>query len=77
MALLVSVETFQVTISDVRNLAQAKVFSPDSRRAILVNNDFAFGAARVFESLREFSGEKGIRVFRDLHEALDWILFTE
>jgi hypothetical protein len=35
------------------------------------------GAARVFESLRGISGEKGIRVFRDLDEALEWILFTE
>lgn len=74
---LTQVESFQVTISDVRKLAQPKVFSPDSRRAILVTNDYAFGAARVFESLRGISGEKGIRVFRDLDEALEWILFTE
>jgi hypothetical protein len=74
---LTQVETYQVTIGDVRKLAQAKVFSPDSRRAILVTNDYAFGAARVFESLRGISGEKRIRVFRDLDEALDWILFTE
>jgi hypothetical protein len=68
---LTQVESFHVTIGDVRKLAQAKVFSPDSRRAILVNNDYAFGAARVFESLRGMSGEKGIRVFRDLDEALE------
>ncbi len=74
---LTQVETYEVTLNDVRKLAQAKVFSPDSRRAILVNNDYAFGAARVFEALRGISGEKGIRVFRDLDEALDWILFTE
>ena len=74
---LTEVETFEVTINDVRKLAQPKIFSPESRRAILVSNDYAFGAARVFEALRDISGEKGIRVFRDLDEALDWILFTE
>lgn len=74
---LTQVATFEVSISDVRKLAQPKVFSPDSRRAILVDNDYAFGAARVFETLRDIAGEKGIRVFRNLEEALDWVLFTE
>jgi len=28
----------------------------------------------MFEILRETMGERGIRVFRDLNEALDWVL---
>jgi hypothetical protein len=28
----------------------------------------------MFEMLRETAGENGIRVFRDLDEAVDWIL---
>jgi hypothetical protein len=71
---LMHVATFKVSIDDVRMLAQRSVFSPDSRRAILVKNDFAFGASRVFEMLRDNSGERGIRVFRKLDDALDWVL---
>jgi hypothetical protein len=63
----------QLTAEDVRLLARATVFSPDSRRAILVDSDLKFGLARMFEELRDTMGEKGIRVFRNLDEALDWI----
>lgn len=59
---------------DLRILAQRSIFSPESRRAMLVKSDAAFGLARKFEALRESFGEKGIRVFRDLEDALDWIL---
>jgi len=64
----------ELTAEDVRTLAQQSIFSPDSRRAILVSGDLAFGLARMFEALRESFGEQGIRVFRNLDEALDWVL---
>ena len=63
----------QLTAEDVRTLARTSVFSPDSRRAILVDSDLKFGLARMFEALRDTMGEKGIRVVRDLDDALDWI----
>jgi hypothetical protein len=63
----------QLTAEDVRTLARTSVFSPDSRRAILVDSDLKFGLARMFEVLRDTMGEKGIRVFRNLEDALDWI----
>ena len=65
---------FDFSTEDVRTFAQHSVFSPNSRRAILVSGDLAFGLARMFEVLRESFGEKGIRVFRNLEEALDWVL---
>ncbi len=63
----------QLTAEDVRRLARTSVFSPDSRRAIVVDSDLKFGLARMFEVLRDTMGEKGIRVFRNLEDALDWI----
>jgi hypothetical protein len=63
----------QLTAEDVRTLARTSVFSPDSRRAVLVDSDLKFGLARMFEVLRDTMGEKGIRVFRNLDDALDWI----
>jgi hypothetical protein len=59
---------------DIQQLALRNIFSPDSRRAILVSNDLAFGFGRMYGILRESAGEHGIRVFRTLEEALEWIL---
>ena len=63
-----------LTGEDVRRLAETTIFSPDSRRAILVRGYAEYGLARMFEILRETMGERGIRVFRDLDEALEWVL---
>jgi hypothetical protein len=60
--------------SAIHKLAQRTLFSPESRRAIVVSTDLAYGFGRMYEILRENSGESGIRVFRNLDEALDWIL---
>jgi hypothetical protein len=37
-------------------------------------NDAAYGLGRMYEIFREAAGEHGIGVFRNLEEALDWIL---
>jgi hypothetical protein len=68
------VTKLQIGTEDVRRLAQRSIFSSDARRAILVNNDLAFGLARMFVVFRETVGERGIRVFHDLDEALYWVL---
>jgi hypothetical protein len=63
----------KVTTDGIRALAhKPPLFSPESRRAIVVLTDLGFGMARMFELLRE--GKSGeIRVFRDLAEANDWL----
>lgn len=63
-----------VTASDVRKLAERSVFSPESRRAFVIPSNLAFGFGRMFEMLREGAGESGIRVCRELDEAVDWVL---
>jgi hypothetical protein len=65
---------FDLSSNDIRQMAERSLFSPESRRAFIVPNDFAFGLARMFEILRDLAGEKGIRVCRSLEEALDWVL---
>lgn len=57
----------------VEKVARKDVFSPTSRRAIVVKNDLQYGFARMFQIHRDLSGERGIRVFRKIDEALDWI----
>jgi hypothetical protein len=71
---LTHITKLEHTSDDVRRVAERSVFSPHSRRAILVSADVTFGVARMFEMLRETLGEKGIRVFRELDEALEWVL---
>lgn len=63
-----------VTADDIRKLAERNVFSPGSRRAIVVSSTFVYGFGRMFEMLRENAGESGIRIFRDMDDAIDWIL---
>jgi len=65
---------FDFTAADVHQLALHSIFSVDSRRAILVPNDLGFGLGRMYGILREAAGERGIRVFRELEDALDWVL---
>lgn len=62
-----------ITPDDVRVITERSIFSPSSRRALLVKNDVQFGLARMVELHRGLKGETGVRVFRTLDEALDWI----
>jgi hypothetical protein len=64
----------ELSAPDVRRLALKTVFSPNSRRAILVKSDLQYGLARMFGIVRDGFGEKGIRVFRKLEDALEWVL---
>jgi ATP phosphoribosyltransferase regulatory subunit HisZ len=65
---------FDVTAADMRELTARTIFSSEARRAVIVNNELAYGLSRMFEILRESKGERGIRVFRKLEDALDWIV---
>jgi len=67
------VTKIELSAQDVHELAQRSVFSPQSRRALIVPNDVAYGLGRMFGMLRENQGEMGIRIFRNLEEALDWV----
>ena len=45
-----------------------------AKAAIVVSEDVAFGMARMFESIADFSGvHPEFRVFRDIQSAVDWL----
>jgi len=71
---LTRITEFALEANDIRRIAQTTIFSRESRRAIVASNDLAYGFGRMFEILREIAGENGVRVFRNLDEAIDWIL---
>lgn len=61
------------TRQEVASLAQSSVFSARSRRAFILPNPADFGLGRMYEQLRGLNGEPGIRAFRTLEDAVDWI----
>ena len=71
---LTEMTAFNIGLDEMHKLTQMWVFSPQSRRAILVGVDLTYGLARMFEMLRENAGEFGIRIFRNREEALRWVL---
>jgi hypothetical protein len=63
-----------ITGADMQDLAATTAFSQSARRTVIASNDLSFGLARIFEQVREARGDLGIRVFRKLEDALDWVL---
>jgi hypothetical protein len=66
-----------VTAAGMRELTARTIFSAESRRAVIVSSELAYGLSRMFEIFRESKGERGIRVFRKLEDALDWVVGKE
>jgi hypothetical protein len=52
------------------------VFLPLTRRTFVVASDLTFALSRMFDSYRRLKGEQGIRIFRDLDEAVRWLGVT-
>jgi hypothetical protein len=71
------VEEVTLTTENIILLAERNVFSPKSQRAFVVTTDLHFGLVRMFGSYREMAGEQGIRLFREMKEALAWLALTE
>jgi len=71
---LTHVTSMGITEPEMKDLAETTAFSPTARRAVLASNDLAFNLAQVFEQVLEKKGDQGIRVFRKLEDALDWIV---
>jgi hypothetical protein len=72
-----AVTGIDLSAQDVHAVTATTIFSPHSRRALLVTTDEQFGFFRMFKMIREGYGEYGIRVFRDPNEALRWVIPEE
>ena len=66
---------FDPTYSQIANSRRDPSFRRNHAALSLSPNDVVYGLGRMFGMLRENQGEKGIRVFRGLDEALDWVFF--
>jgi hypothetical protein len=75
---LTEVTKMDLSRDDIRVIAKESAFSLSARRAFVVpDSDVVFGLVRMYEVLREVQGETGIRIFRTLDEALNWVARRE
>jgi hypothetical protein len=72
---LAEVDQIELTMEQIVEVAQLRVFAPDSRRAIVSANPFYFGTARMYGSHHEASSGGNARVFSDMAEATLWVDF--
>ncbi|HEU5079526.1 MAG TPA: hypothetical protein VFT72_09940 [Opitutaceae bacterium] len=66
-------ESAGMPVDRLRELAQHSIYSPQSRRAVLVKRELNFGLARVYGAYLEINGAAGVNVFRDRDEAMRWL----
>ena len=67
-----AVTQLDVTTQGVRESARTDPFSDQSRRAIVVSDDAAYGLARMFQSMNTLEPDHGF-ITRDLDEAVRWL----
>ena len=69
------VEEALVSNDTLKELAAARSFSSQSRRAVVAPRDVVFGMARMFEMLHQEAPE-AFRVFRTAEEARSWLALS-
>ena len=63
-----------LTASEISILARRTRFSPNARKAMVVNTVLLFGLARMFETYLQLSGaSESVSVFKERGEALRWL----
>jgi hypothetical protein len=66
------VTDLSITAAGVRELAKGSIFAPGSRRAIIAGSETTYGYGRMFQILRDASGDE-VRVFRTVEAAHRWL----
>ena len=64
----------KISPEELLKFAQRSVFSPAARRALIFSGPENYGLGRMYETLRRLEGQTGVRAFRTLEDAMDWIL---
>ena len=67
------VTDFALSADEIRVLTTRKVFSPMSRRALIVGNTFLYGMGRMLQTYHELSETAPLTIFRDRASALQWL----
>ena len=70
------VTKFALSGEEIAELAMKTVFSPLSKRALVVSSDEHYGLSRMIGTYREIGGEPGMKVFRQMDAALSWLCLS-
>jgi hypothetical protein len=71
---LTRVQNITIDPEQVRALAAVTVYSPQSRRAIVSNNQVFYGLPHLFRAYRELSpNAEQIRIFESMDAACEWL----
>ena len=66
------VTDLSITAAGIRELAKGSIFAPGSRRAIIAGSATIYGYGRMFQILRDTSGDV-VRVFWAVEDAHRWL----
>ena len=73
-----SATNINVTAEDAREIAERKLFSPSSKRALVASIPVVFGIGRMLQAYNELSPNGSVpAVFYDMKLALQWLQRTE
>lgn len=61
-----------VTASVVKRIAQTRIFSPTSRRAIVAPDDLTYGFSRMYEVFSK-ANDSNLAVVRNEEQAMAWL----
>jgi hypothetical protein len=71
---LTDVVSVRISADEIRRLANQKLFSPISRRALVASTQFAYGMVRMFQAYDQLStSPSNIKVFENASEAVTWL----
>jgi cystathionine beta-lyase family protein involved in aluminum resistance len=71
---LTHVKKLDLNATEIKQIADNAVPLPGIRRAFIVSDDTAFRFAQMYKSYREEAQDSATRVFRELDQALHWVL---
>ena len=61
-----------VSAAVVKRIAQIRIFSPDSRRAVVAPDDLTYGYSRMYEVFSK-ANDSNLAVVRNEEQAMDWL----
>jgi hypothetical protein len=67
---------FEITTSDVKQLAEFSYFNEQSKRAIVASSDLFYGMSRMYEIFKK-DASVNVRVFRTYEEAKQWVGYQD
>ena len=70
MSSVVDIE--DISAQNIKRIAHIRIFSPDSRRAVVAPDDLAYGFSRMYEVFSKAT-DSNFGIFRIMDDAINWL----